>query len=151
MATLQALLTDPAAAGVYRLAAGHSLSALRQEIAQSDARLFTINGAVITDKPSFLHASARALHFPRYFGRNWDAFADCLRDLAWAPAPAYVVLYHDVAPFARQAPADWAVALDIFGAAARFWRDAGAPFAVLLTGADKIPQAVPLLDDGSQV
>lgn len=151
MAILQALLTDPAAAGVYRLAAGHSLAALRQEIARSDARLFTINGAVITDKASFLHASARALHFPHYFGRNWDAFADCLRDLAWAPAPAYVVLYHDVVPFARQAPADWAVALDILRAAARYWRDAGTPFAVLLTDADEIPQEVPLLDDGSQV
>jgi RNAse (barnase) inhibitor barstar len=148
MATLHALLTDPAASGVYRLAADQPLAPLRRGIAQSSARLFTVNGTAITDKPSFLRACARAMHFPRYFGRNWDAFEECITDLAWAPAPAYVVLYHDVAPFARQSPAEWAVALDILRAAARHWRDAGTPFAVLLAGADGISQGVPFLDIG---
>jgi hypothetical protein len=35
---------------------------------------------------------AAALQFPCYFGENWDAFDECLTDLEWLPADAYVLL-----------------------------------------------------------
>src|SRR5258708_36947570 len=35
---------------------------------------------------------AAALQFPCYFGENWDAFDECLTDLTWLPAEAYVLL-----------------------------------------------------------
>ena len=35
---------------------------------------------------------AAALQFPCYFGENWDAFDECITDLAWLPAEAYVFL-----------------------------------------------------------
>jgi hypothetical protein len=38
---------------------------------------------------------ARALHFPTYFGGNWDAFLDMVTDLSWTPAIGYVVLLRD--------------------------------------------------------
>lgn len=43
------------------------------------------------DKPAFLAACARDLDFPDYFGHNWDAFEECLRDFADRPAPTVVV------------------------------------------------------------
>jgi len=33
-----------------------------------------------------------AFSFPEYFGWNWDALSDCLRDLSWCPASRYLVL-----------------------------------------------------------
>lgn len=42
--------------------------------------VFVINGSVISDKKSFFVEVARALNFPSYFGKNWDAFDECMED-----------------------------------------------------------------------
>lgn len=36
---------------------------------------------------------AESLRFPGYFGANWNALEDCIRDLSWLP-PGPVVLVH---------------------------------------------------------
>lgn len=43
------------------------------------------------DKASFLHACARCLGFPDYFGHNWDALADSLSEFADDHRPVLVV------------------------------------------------------------
>jgi hypothetical protein len=35
---------------------------------------------------------ARVLEFPTYFGKNWDAFEECVTDLQWLPAPGYLFI-----------------------------------------------------------
>lgn len=39
---------------------------------------------------------AKALEFPDYFGYNWAAFDECLNDLEWLSADAYLLLLADV-------------------------------------------------------
>ena len=34
--------------------------------------------------------------FPDYFGRNWDAFLDCLRDFSWTDKKRIVIAHNDV-------------------------------------------------------
>ena len=49
----------------------------------------------ITGKVALLTELAQRLHFPDYFGMNWDAVIDCLRDLAdRQPAEGYVLFLH---------------------------------------------------------
>ena len=50
-----------------------------------------IRGRKSTTREAFFDESAAALQFPYYFGENWDAFHDCLGDLAWLHAATVVV------------------------------------------------------------
>ena len=43
-------------------------------------------------KAGLLGEFARMLDFPAYFGKNWDAFEECLTDLHWLPAPGYLFI-----------------------------------------------------------
>lgn len=37
----------------------------------------------------------REFRFPEYFGRNWAAFSECMRDLTWLPAVGYLLIIRD--------------------------------------------------------
>lgn len=58
---------------------------------------------VRTDKDLFAVVSA-ALHFPDYFGNNWDALDECLGDMDWLPSDGYLLLLHDAAKGWSQSP-----------------------------------------------
>ena len=34
--------------------------------------------------------------FPEYFGNNWDAFMDCLRDFSWIPQRTILIVHNDI-------------------------------------------------------
>jgi len=49
-----------------------------------------VRGHKATTEPAFFDECAAAWQFPYYFGENWDAFEECLTDLEWLPAEAYM-------------------------------------------------------------
>lgn len=55
-------------------------------------RVAHLDGSELPDEDSVFQAFLVAFEFPQYFGWNWDALNDCLRDLKWLPANAYVVV-----------------------------------------------------------
>nr|WP_245769263.1 barstar family protein [Streptomyces indicus] len=63
----------------------------------------------VTDKAAFLTACATTLAFPSWFGRNWDALADCLSDLA----PGTVVVVSGWRAYADARPEEWETAQEI--------------------------------------
>ncbi len=52
----------------------------------------------LTTKTALLSAVSSALRFPDYFGGNWDAFEECIRDLSWLPDGDVAIVHEDV-PF----------------------------------------------------
>ncbi|MFF2654441.1 barstar family protein [Streptomyces sp. NPDC058045] len=87
------------------------------------------------DKAAFLERCAVSLELPDWFGHNWDALADCLRDLSWLPVSrGRLLLVSGWSDFARERPGDWATAREILTEAETEWAARGAQgFAVLLT------------------
>lgn len=85
----------------------------------------------VTDKADFMDRCARALALPDWFGRNWDALADCLTDPGLAPdGPGRVLVVQGWQSYARARPREWSIAQDVFATAAEPGR--GTHTAVLL-------------------
>ncbi|MDP3046494.1 MAG: barstar family protein [Chloroflexota bacterium] len=140
------LLAGVHAPGLYRLrsrAAGPAIAAWAD---QGGWRFFRLDGQRIATKADLLAACAAAMDFPSTFGQNWDALADSLRDLSWAPAArGYLVLYDGVGRLASAQPQNLAVALDIFQDAVDFWRATPTPMTVLLRGTGRALRQIPWL------
>ena len=133
--TFHDLLTGGVPPGIYRLPSRASLRAVQQAAGQHGWPIRRIMGRRIADKPAFLAESARSLHFPKYFGHNWDAFEESLNDLAYDTAERTLVLFDHAGRFAAAEPEEFATALDILRTAVEARRTSDAPLAVLLQGA----------------
>jgi hypothetical protein len=65
---------------------------------------------------------AAALQFPWYFGENWAAFDECIKDLAWLPPEAgYVVVVTDPLLVLDDSPEDFDVLVRTLSSAVDEW------------------------------
>jgi hypothetical protein len=126
------LIGGEVAPGIYRLIAQIDHAALADRLATAGWRLFVIDGKMVQDKAGFLEAAAAGMAFPAYAGRNWDAFEELIRDLNWAPAAGYVILFDDVHRFASAQPDAWRTALAILSDTVAEWQRHNTPMIVLL-------------------
>jgi RNAse (barnase) inhibitor barstar len=88
---------------------------LRTSLESAGVAAFDIDGNSIRSKEDLLGAVGAAMRFPGYFGMNWDAVIDCLRDLAdRTPAEGYVL-------FVRAADRLWQTGLPWIGEFVEVW------------------------------
>jgi len=91
---------------IHFAAAADLTAELRRELAEQGVASFELAGATIRGKDDLMSALAEALKFPDYFGRNWDAVLECLRDLPdRIPGEGYVLFVADGLQLWRGAPA----------------------------------------------
>ena len=67
---------------------------------EESSRVIRIPAGIVTKK-QLLAILALGLDFPSYFGWNWDAFEECLRDLSWIPRVTKIVLIHNDLPLSN--------------------------------------------------
>ena len=96
-----------------------------------------VAGAGVLDRAAFLSRSAAAMHFPAYFGHNWDAFEEIVNDPDAMPEAQGYLLLDDFAAFARAHPGEWATARSVLAEAAERWQAVGRGFVVLLRKAER--------------
>ena len=112
MSEQTANLDDLAAlpAGVVPVQGGVDVVALE---ARCDARgrpMVVLSTPGVADKSGFMDAVSDALALPGWFGRNWDALADCLSDVP----PSTVLVWDHWTDMARATPRDTEVAIEVF-------------------------------------
>ena len=134
MKRLPDILSDFRASGVFRLADDAPIKELEELAKQYSYAFFLLDGADIHDKRQFLNRTAAALSFPDYFGNNWDAFEDCLTDMSWHETDGFLILYDHFEAFAKHAPDQFKIALEILRDSTGYWRDQKKPLFVLLHG-----------------
>jgi RNAse (barnase) inhibitor barstar len=121
------VLEQPERNGIYRLT-------------QSDFGFQPVlDGRALRSKKSLLAGIARALDFPEYFGENWDALEECLRDMSWRDGQISLLIEHaDSIPDAL-----FATLREVFGQIAEQWATEGRVCSLFLCGLEKTD--IPLL------
>jgi Barstar (barnase inhibitor) len=104
-------------------------------------RLFRVDGREIQSKELLLQALSSAMSFPPYFGQNWDALADCMRDLSWCRSDGYLLLFENGDVLWKCCPTDFKTFLEILDNVALVWREDSIPFHVLMTGTGELAKA----------
>lgn len=136
MKMINALLRGEYDSGVYTVDIQADANEIRLLAEQHEYRFYYIRGDDISTKQEFLDEAKATMNFP-YFGNNWDALLDCLRDLSWHPAKGYILLYDNFHIFQKNSPEDFAVALEVFNDATVSWKEASdkkIPLYILLSG-----------------
>jgi RNAse (barnase) inhibitor barstar len=124
-------LTRPAQSGVYFVGVD-DIDRLARIAARDELHVCRIDLAGCHDKDELLRRLALSLQLPTTFGHNWDALADCLRDLGWLPAWGHVLLFEHADALRQAAEADFAILLGVLDDAATFGCDNDRPWFAFL-------------------
>lgn len=131
MDNLIAMLNGDRPPGIYQVQNLVNVDELAMACRGRGWRFFYLNGATISNKAQFLQQCAEVMNLPDYFGHNWDAFEECLRDLDEIPTPRHILLYDQPEHFAQNEPKEWAIALDILQDTVEYLSGTNTPMYVL--------------------
>jgi len=124
-------LTRPADGGVYFVEPG-DLDVLARAAAGEELCVRRTDLAGCCDKAELLRRLAVSLSLPASFGHNWDALADCLRDLGWLPGWGHALLFVRADDLRQADGADFDTLLGILDDAATFAVEQDRPFFAFL-------------------
>lgn len=117
--------------GVFHLpSAGRE--AMQQVVQEAELVFHLVNLDDGEEIDEAFEAIAAGMKFPEYFGHNFDALYDCLTDLTWQDSSATVIILTGCDALYASAPEDWETLINVFVAAAEFWRDEDVPFWVFI-------------------
>jgi hypothetical protein len=125
---MMTLLRDPAAAGLY--ACDHDLDSWSAAARGAGLLVMQVDLEFCGTKGAILDAFADACGLPEYFGGNWDALDECLRDDSWHEPPdaaRHGILWRidGAALAAREVPDAFETLVEILDDAVESWRERG--------------------------
>ena len=105
---------------------------LQEEAARLGQHFLYAYCAQATTKQQVLAIISNAFYFPRHFGKNMDALADCLTDLTHkaGPQPGFIVVIEQLPNTQKFDKEARETLLDVFRDAADFWAEKKVAFRV---------------------
>jgi len=141
------IISNPKRSGVY--AAIGTIDELEGAARKAGLSIIKLDLGRARGKSGFLSLLAKALKFPPYFGRNWDALHDFLTDLGWLNARGWLLIVTNGESFARRHNEHFETAIEVLEAAAQHWRSQGKPFWVLVESKNNWDAGLPRLPAGN--
>jgi len=80
-----------------------------------------VEGSRCAAKSDLLQAMSESLRFPSYFGHNWDALEECLRDLSWFQSGAIAIVFREADRVLESSPKEFETLIAILGDVAHAW------------------------------
>ncbi len=108
---------------------------LSEEASKKGFKVWKLDGRRMRDDASVFDHFSEVMEFPDYFGRNWDAMDECLRDMDWAPHKAHLLVISDADALFLTARRTFVALLDSLRFVSRHWhewQDGKTPFKILL-------------------
>jgi RNAse (barnase) inhibitor barstar len=140
IATIESLL-DENRGGVWFLPERLDPKAIQGRAKGAGFAFFHVDGKNITRKEQLMNHVATALHFPKDFGKNWDALEECINDLDWVDAEGYVIYYDHIDGLLGTHPDQFETLVEILRDSVAQWKEDGEAMVVLLSGT-KAPKGV---------
>ncbi|MCB1909518.1 MAG: barstar family protein [Rhodocyclaceae bacterium] len=104
------------------------LAGLERAAGRSRHRVVRLDLAGCRSKQALLERASAAFEFPDWFGHNWDALSDSLRDLSWLDAPGYLVVISSQEAFAAAQPDGWRTLCEVLAEVAAEREAEGVPW-----------------------
>ncbi|GAB2881760.1 barstar family protein [Uliginosibacterium flavum] len=127
------LLRRPEIAGVYQ-ATDDTARTLFQAGPAAGFNVYRIDLGKARNADSLHRILARGLHFPDWYGGNWDALADCLTDMSWNEADGYLLILVHAETLQAADPACFSSLLEVLNETVTAWQTQKISFCCLLTG-----------------
>jgi RNAse (barnase) inhibitor barstar len=84
-------------------------------------RVIRFNGTDLASVDKIFDNYSSAFRFPDYFGRNWNAFDECITTLAEIPSAVFLTVITEAEELLVADPADLPVLLRLLDEAGRSW------------------------------
>jgi RNAse (barnase) inhibitor barstar len=95
---------------------------MRAKYATIPAFVGTLSGRKMRTRKGVFDQFSTLLQFPEYFGNNWNAFSDCIRDLDWLDAISFLIILIDADEVLEKGDADeFGLLVDILLEAGESW------------------------------
>jgi hypothetical protein len=122
------------AGGVHRLRSKEPTSAVAEGLERAGWSVRVVDLAEAADKAAIMERFVDGLALPAWFGRNWDALSDSLRDLGWWTAGwrGRVIVVRGAGRTDMGTAADRETLAEILEEATASWVETTTPLVVLL-------------------
>jgi RNAse (barnase) inhibitor barstar len=132
------LFENEAPSGVYWLKSPSPSADLSKLAKAQGLAFFHLDGKNIERKEQFLNHAASVMHFPDYFGGNWDSFEECLTDMEWVNSDGFLIYFDHTDKFSQHHESQLETVVELFQDAVGYWKDESRPMLVLLSGGEPI-------------
>lgn len=107
------------------------LENLRALASSRDIKCYSVNALFVPNRSGLFRALHEVAELPDYFGHNFDALEECLRDYSFAPASGYLFTFIHSKILRDILGDEYAVLTAVFENAAATWQKNGVFFKLL--------------------